>query len=235
MRQVHLVRIHGEDLRLAVAPLDLQREKRLLRFPAKADVAAVQKKISGKLHGDGAGTTGSAAPRQVAQRRGKHAREVDAPVLFEVLVLNGGDRVMENFGALFVGHQDAALQGEATHELTVIGVDFRDHVRAVGFERANFRQIAGINEQQSAGCAKQDGAEKKEGQRDAVNQLETAQSQRDRREAQHENIILTHKRSPRTTHTNFDAMNEETNPKSLIVESTSNRRSRLQICSMNLL
>ena len=148
MRQVHLVRIHGEDLRLAIATLDLQREERFFRFAAEADVAAVQKQIAGKLHGDGAGAAGAAASGKVAQRRGEDAREVDTPVLLKVLVFNGRDRVVEDFGTLLVSHQDAALQRETAHQLAVIRIDFRDHIGAVGFERANLRQIADVNEKQ---------------------------------------------------------------------------------------
>ena len=154
MRQIHLVRVHGENLRLAVAALDLQRKKRFFRLAAKTDVAAVQKQIARKLHGDGAGAPRTASPRQVAKRRDEHARKVDAPVLFEVLVFDGRDRVVEHLRALLVGHQDAALQREAADELAVIAVNLRDHVRAIGFERANLRQIAGVNEKQSAGGAK---------------------------------------------------------------------------------
>src|SRR5215472_19166453 len=115
------------------------------------------------------------ASGEVAQRRGEDARKVDTPVLLEVLVFNGRDRVVEDLGALLVGHQDAALQRETADELAVIRVDLRDHIGAVGFERANLRQIADINEKQSAGDAKQNRAEQEKGQSDAIDQLETAQ------------------------------------------------------------
>ncbi len=145
MRQVYLVGIHSKNLRLCVSPLDLQREQNFLHFSAEAAVAAVQEEISGKLHGDGAGPAGDAALNDISHRGAEHAREVDAPVLFEVLVLNRGDRAVQNFGTLLVGHQDAALQREAAGKLAVIGVNFGHHVGAVGFQRANFRQVAGVN------------------------------------------------------------------------------------------
>ncbi len=53
--EVHLVGVHGEDLRLGVAALDLQREEHLLHLAAEAAVAAVEEEIAGELHGDGAG------------------------------------------------------------------------------------------------------------------------------------------------------------------------------------
>ena len=161
VRQVDLVRVHGENLRLAVAPFDLQRQKGFFRFAAKADVAAVQKEIARELHGDGAGAAGAAATGDVAQGGCEHAREVDAPMLLEMLVFDGRDRVVEDSGTLLVGHQDATLQCEAAHQLAIVGVNFRDHVRAIGFEGANLGQVASVHKKQSAGGAEQNGAEQK--------------------------------------------------------------------------
>ena len=56
--------------------------------------------------------------------------------------------------------------------------------------RANFRQIARVYEKQTSGGAKQDGTEQQEGQSNTVNQFPTAQTQSDRREAQHRKKIL---------------------------------------------
>src|SRR2546429_2754876 len=42
-----------------------------------------------------------------------------------------------------------SLQRETAHQLAVIRIDFRDHIGAVGFERANLRQIADVNEKRS--------------------------------------------------------------------------------------
>src|ERR1700674_4763358 len=153
MREVHLVGIHGEDLRFGVAALDLQSQQHLLHFSSEAAVAAVEEKISGKLHGDGAGPAGNAALDDVVEGGAGDARKVDAPVFFKMLVLDGGDGVVKNLGALLVSHQDAALDGKAAGQLAVIGVNFRDHVGAVGFQRSNFRQVAGINEDQPAARA----------------------------------------------------------------------------------
>jgi len=70
-------------------------------------------------------------------------------MFFEMLVLDGGYCVEENSWALLVSHENAALEGEAADELAVVCVNFRDDVWAVGFERVNFRQIAGVNEKQA--------------------------------------------------------------------------------------
>ncbi len=104
------------------------------------------KKIPRQLHGDGARAPGAPAFGQVAQGGREHAWEVDAPVFFEVLIFNGRDGIVENLGALLIGHQDAPLQREAADHLTIVGVNFGDYVRAIRFQSANFRQIARINE-----------------------------------------------------------------------------------------
>ncbi len=86
------------------------------------------------------------------------AREIYAPVILEVLVFDGGDRVVENARGLFVSHEDAALQREAADHLAVVGVNFGDYRGAIGFEGADFREVAGVHEEQSASRAERDGA-----------------------------------------------------------------------------
>ena len=180
--EINLIGIHGEDLRLGVAALDLEREENFLHFAAKGAVAAVEEKIAGELHGDGAGSAGDAMFEDVARGGSSDAREIDAPVIFEVLVLDGGDRVVEDFGDLLVGHEDAALESEAADHLSVVGVDFGDDCGAIGFEGANFGEFAGVDEEESAGGAERDGAEEEEAEGDAVNELEAAEAESERGE-----------------------------------------------------
>jgi hypothetical protein len=89
----------------------------------------------------------------MAQSRGEHARKIDTPMLFVVLVLDRRHRVVQNFGTLLVRHQNAPLQRETADQLPVVGIHFGHNVRPVCFERANLRQIAGVHEEQSASCA----------------------------------------------------------------------------------
>ncbi len=190
VRQIHLIRVHGEDLRLGVPALDLQGQQRFLHLAAKADFAAVEKQIAGQLHGDGAGALNFAALKEFAAGGTRDARKVDAPVLLVVLVFDGGDRVVEHLGALLVRHQDAALQGKAADKLPVIGVNLGDHVGAIGLQRANLRQVAGVHKEQPASRAQRNRAEQEKRQRHPVNQFPTAQPQRNRRQTQHEPTIL---------------------------------------------
>src|SRR5207302_9625306 len=152
---INLVSIHGNNLQLAVAPIDLHGEQSFFRFPTKANITAVQEEITGELHGDGASAPGTASPREVAQGGGEHTRKDDPPVFLEVLVFDRGDRVVQNLGTLLISHQNAPLQGEAAHKLAVIGVNLSDYVWAVRVKRANFRQVTGVNKKQPAGGPKE--------------------------------------------------------------------------------
>ena len=103
-------------------------------------------------------------------------------MFLEVLVFGGGDGVVQDLGALLVGHQDAALQGEAADQLPVVGVDFRHDVGAIRFQCADFRQVAGVHKQQTARRPQRNRAKQQKRQRHPVDQLPTAQPQRNRRQ-----------------------------------------------------
>ena len=98
VRQINLVRIHRKNLRLRVAALDLQRQQHFLHLAAKAFVAAVEKQIAGKLHADRARARRDAVMQDVAPRRARDARKIDAPVLFKMLVFDRRHRVVQNLG-----------------------------------------------------------------------------------------------------------------------------------------
>ncbi len=102
-----------------------------------------------------------------------------------MLVLDGGNGRVQHPGTLLVRHQDAALQREAAGKLPVVRVNFGYHVRSVSFQRANFRQVAGVNKQQPAARAQRDRAKYEKSKRHAVNQFPAAQTQCNRWQAQH--------------------------------------------------
>ena len=183
MSQINLVGVHGEDLRLGVAPLDLQAEQHFLGFAAEAAIAAIEEEVAGKLHGDGAGAFGFAVFKDIAVGGAGDAGEIDAPVIFEVLIFNSGDGVVENLGSLLPGHENATLQSEAANELTIVSVNFGDDVGAIGFEGANFREIAFVDEEESGSGADGDGTEEEESERDAVDEFPAAETESDGREA----------------------------------------------------
>src|SRR4029077_5857723 len=174
MGEVHLIRVHGEDLRLGVTPLDLEGKQDFLGLTAEAAFAAVEKKIASELHGDGAGALGTPPLHEVAVSSAGDAREIDAPMILEVLIFNGANGVVENLGSLLPGHKNTALQGEAADECAIVGIDFRDHVWAIGFQGANFREVTFVDEEQAGGGAKGDGTEQQKRERHAVNQFPAA-------------------------------------------------------------
>ena len=79
-------------------------------------------------------------------------------MLKEVLVLGRGDRVFQDRRDLFPSEQNAALQREISDLLAIVGVELGHHVGAIVFERADFRQIRGVNKHQPGGGAQQDDA-----------------------------------------------------------------------------
>src|ERR1700724_3369679 len=91
--EINLVTVHREDLFFGVMTLDLQREDGLLKLAMEAAVGAIEEKPAGKLHGQRAGALGDAMTRHVMPGSLENAREIDTPVLFEVLVLGRDDRI----------------------------------------------------------------------------------------------------------------------------------------------
>ena len=108
------------------------------------------------MHGQRAGAFLDAVLGDVAISGFDDAREVDAPVLEEMLIFGGEDGVLQDLGNLLEGEQNAALQGEGGDLLAVVGVEFGDHVGAVGLQRVDFRQIDRINEEQPGANAAAD-------------------------------------------------------------------------------
>ena len=190
MRKINLIRVHGEDLRFGVTTLDLQGEQHFLALAAKCAVAAIQEQIPGKLHRDGACAGSDAPMNHIADHRSGDARKINAPMLFKVLIFDGSNGVEENFRALLIRHENAALQSKAPDELPIVCVNFRDDIGPIGFERVNFRQVACIDKEQPGSGAEQNRAKQKKRQRNAVNQFPAAQTKGDRGKAQHEIRIL---------------------------------------------
>ena len=114
-----------------------------------------------------------------------HARQVHAPVLEEVLVLGGGDGVLQDVRDLLEREQDAALQGEGGDLLAVVGVEFGDHVGTEGFQGADFGEIARIDEEQAGADASGDGKNQQGGEGQASGELAAVHAQSQRRQRVH--------------------------------------------------
>ena len=93
--QVNLIAVHRENLVFGVVALDFDGENRLLHFAVKAAVGAIQEEAAGELHRQSAGAFLDLMMADVVPGGLEDAREIDAPVFFEVLVFGGEDRVLQ--------------------------------------------------------------------------------------------------------------------------------------------
>ncbi len=85
--------------------LDLHGQQRFLDFPLRAAIGAIQKNPPASCMVKVLAPSASRCLRDVVPRRLQHARNIHAPVLFEVLVFGGQDRVFQDFGNLLVGNK----------------------------------------------------------------------------------------------------------------------------------
>jgi hypothetical protein len=122
MGEVNLVHIHRENLLLGVGALDLNGQERLLNLALRAAIGAIQKQTAGQLHGERAGALFDTAGAQIADGRFQHAGNIHAPMFEEMLILGGGDSVLQDTRHLFIGKQNAPLQREGSDLLAVIGI-----------------------------------------------------------------------------------------------------------------
>ncbi len=80
-------------------------------------------------------------------------------MLEEVLIFRGSDRVAKHWRNLFVGEQDAALQGKTANRGAIVRINLSDHVWLIILERANLGQIARIDEEKPGANSEQNGAD----------------------------------------------------------------------------
>src|ERR1700676_4230924 len=156
MRQINLIGVHGEDLLLGVIALDLNGEQRLLNLSAKTAIRTVEEEPAGKLHRERARSLPNAAAECVAPSRFHHARQIDSPVLKEMLIFSRCYGVFQDGRNLFPGEQNAPLQREVSDLLAIVGIKLGHHIGAVVLESADFRQIRGVNKYQAARGSAQD-------------------------------------------------------------------------------
>ncbi len=196
--EINLIAVHGENLVFGVMALDLQGENGFLNFAVQAAVGAIEKEPASELHGQGAGAFSHAAFGNIAPGGFEDAREVHAPVLFEVLIFGGDDGVFQYFRNLPVGKQDAALEREGADGLAVVGVKLGDDVGAIIFQGVNFRQVAGVNKQQAYSGAEGDGAQQQESERKTAEERVAGDLHRGAVESFHCFAILSHPRRGRS-------------------------------------
>jgi hypothetical protein len=138
LAQVDLVDVELEDLVLGEVRLDLEREEDLGELPGEG-LLAREEEGARHLHRDRAGAF--PAPLQVRHGGPDHAREVDAPVLVEPVVLGGQDRRLHHPRHVLDLHDRPLFLAELADEVAFRAVDAQRHLRAVVGERFQAGQV----------------------------------------------------------------------------------------------
>ena len=125
MAQVDLVGVQGEDLRLGEAALDLDRQHHLLHLAPEVAVGR-KKQVARQLHGQRGSALGAAVEHDVAPGRAEDAPHVHAPVLLELLVFGGDQRVAQHLGEVVVAVDDAPLQRKLPDDAVLVVVELGD-------------------------------------------------------------------------------------------------------------
>ncbi len=164
--EVDLIGVHGEDLRLGEAALDLDGKDDLLHLAAEA-LFRGEEKIAGELHGQGRSSLGAALGAEVAVGGAYEALQVDAPVFLKVLVLDGEDGLAQHRGEVFIRGDDAALQGKGPDDASLVIVDLGDGAGAVALEFAGLRKVRGVHDEEPGDGADEGRTDEQNGEEEA--------------------------------------------------------------------
>ena len=130
---------------LRIGALDPHRQQGFLDLAGERDLVG-QEEVLGDLLGDGGGalrtTVGTVILRE--QHRGaRHAGEVDAAMLVEILVFGGKERVDDQLWNRLDRQIEPAFPGVLAEQRAVGGMDARHHRRLVILQLRIIRQILG--------------------------------------------------------------------------------------------
>ena len=125
------------------------------RIDTAPHVVRLQEQHARHLLRDGA-CAGALLMHDVLDGGDDDAREAEADVLLEVLVLGGDDRLPKERGDAVVAHDEPPLLGELADDVAVARVDARDGARRVVVERRDLRQVPCEREQDAAHGAEHD-------------------------------------------------------------------------------
>ena len=139
------IAVQGEDLRLGVVTLDLNRQHRFLNFPPEAPLWG-QKQVLAQLLGQRTSAFDHTARHKIFQSGPGNAIKIDSPMFVEILVFHRDNGVFDHLGNLVPRDNDPAFQRERANYLTVVSKNFRDEAGAVVFQRTHLRQIAVVDE-----------------------------------------------------------------------------------------
>ena len=143
--EIDFVEIELEDLVLRIGALDPHRQQGFLDLAGERHFVG-QQEVLGDLLGDGGGALRSAVGAvilRVEHRGARHAREVDAAMLVEVLVLGGEERVDDHLRHRLDRQIQPALLGVFAEQRAVGRMDARHHRRLVILQLRIVRQVLG--------------------------------------------------------------------------------------------
>src|SRR3954464_61471 len=103
------VAVHREDLRFRVIALDLDREHRFLNF-APETFLRFEEEVLAELLRKSAAAFGCAAFHQISEPCARDPEDIDAPVLFEILIFDRDDGIADSWRNILRLHQDAPLE-----------------------------------------------------------------------------------------------------------------------------
>ena len=164
--EVRGVAVQRQDLALGEALLQLDGDDRFLDLALPAGdagagvhaaphVVGLQEEHPRQLLGDGAGA-GALLVHHVLDGGDDDARQAEADVLLEVLVLGRDDRLAEQGRDAVVVHDQPSLLGELADDVAVAGIDAGDRAGRVVVERRDLRQVPREREQDAAHRAEHD-------------------------------------------------------------------------------
>src|SRR5688500_2661608 len=103
--EVHLVQVQLQDVALAELTLDACRDDDFLQL-ASIGLLRRQKTLSGQLLGERASALHGAALAEIRQRGAGNANDIEAAVVEEPLILDGGNRLDDVRRDAFEWHLD---------------------------------------------------------------------------------------------------------------------------------
>ncbi len=143
--EIDFVEIKFEDAVLGIGALDAHRQQGFLDLAGEGDLVG-QKEVLRDLLGDRRRTLRAAIGAEILyidDGRARHAGEVDAAVLVEVLVLGREERVGDEFRHRLDREVEAPLLGVFAEQRTIGGMDARHDRRFVILKLRIIRQVLG--------------------------------------------------------------------------------------------
>ncbi len=148
--KIDMIEVELENLVLGIGALDSHRQQGFLDLANERHFAA-EEKVLGDLLGDRGGALGPTVGSEilhVKQCRARHAGEIDAAMLVEILVLGSQEGVGDQFWNRLDRQIQPAFPGIFAKQLAVSRMNARHDRRLIGLKLRIVRQVLGEMPQQ---------------------------------------------------------------------------------------